>query len=96
MNQQEFKYTYYAWRSDDEGGCSICYSEDFSPYKDYYPETGWRAKPSKKIADFNTALELADLLIAGSPWFYKDKSLAIKDAEEMINSFINEEEYKEY
>jgi hypothetical protein len=55
------KYTLYAWRSDDEGGLNICKCEDFTPSRGYNPESGWRARPSEKIGDFDTAEELAAL-----------------------------------
>ena len=57
-------YTLYAWRADDEGGWSICKRENFSPQRDYYPESGWRAQPSQRIGDFDTTEELADLIFA--------------------------------
>ena len=85
------KYTLYAWRTDDECGLDICFSSEFSSSTGYYPETGWRAEPSVKIGEFNTVSELADLLIADDPLYYKDKDkkFAIDDATEMFNWFKN-------
>lgn len=60
-------YTLFAWFADDEGGYSICRSEDFSPNLNYYPESGWRARPSVKIGDFNTFEELVQLILLDSP-----------------------------
>lgn len=82
------KYTLYAWIADDESGVDICFSEEFSPSLGYRPESGWRARPSKKIGEFDTVSELADLLIADAPLYYKDdKNLAINEAAEMLNWF---------
>jgi hypothetical protein len=69
----KFKYTLYAWLADDEGGMNICKCEDFTPKKEYNPESGWRAMPSVKIGDFDTAEELAKLA-----------QISVKEAEEWM------------
>ena len=56
------KFTLYSFKADDEGGYNICKSDEFTPMRDYRPWTGWRAKKSVKIADFNTTEELAMIL----------------------------------
>ena len=73
------KYTLYLWRTDDEAGYDMVESERFSPSYDYRPETGWRAKPSVKIGEFNTIEELAELLMKEDPE-YLTSELAMKDA----------------
>ena len=69
------KYTLYYFRSDNEGGYGICYSDEWSPRVGYEPWTGWRARPSEFVGNFNTAEELADLT---------DGWLSIEEAKEMI------------
>lgn len=56
------KFTLYAFRTDNEGGYRICKSDDFTPNLGYEPLSGWRAKKSTKIADFDTVEELAMIL----------------------------------
>ena len=48
------KFTLYSFSADDEGGYGICKSEKFTPELVYKPWTGWRARKSEKIADFDT------------------------------------------
>ena len=72
-----YKYTLYAWTADDEGGLAICLYDEFSIYRGYRPETGWRAQPSVKIGDFNTAEELANLA-----------EITTDKAQEWIDDFI--------
>lgn len=55
-------YTLYAWIADNEGGYAVCKSAEFTSERDYKPETGWRAKPSEKIAEFDTDDELISIL----------------------------------
>ncbi len=55
-------YTLYAWLADNEGGYSVCKTQEFTPERDYLPNTGWRARPSEKIAEFDTADELISIL----------------------------------
>lgn len=86
----EPKYTLYAWCADDEGGLSICNFGEFTPKRDYHPESGWRAQPSVKIGDFTTASELAALLYKDCPEFYKDENHALVKATEWL------QEYKEW
>ena len=59
---EEKRYTLYAWRTDDEGGYSVCKREEFSPQRNYHPESGPWAHPSQKVGDFNTLEELTNLL----------------------------------
>ena len=79
------KYTLYVWTSDDEGGYGICLASEFSPSIGYKPESGWRARPSVKVGDFNTVSELADLLFADDPDAFIDKSGAYIDAIDMMD-----------
>ena len=88
------KYTLYAWCADNEGGIAICNFGEFSPNRDYYPESGWRAQPSTKIGDFSTVSELADLLYKDNNGWYANKSEALKDATEMMERY-NELEAEE-
>lgn len=55
-------YILYAWMADNEGGYAVCKSDEFTPERDYKPETGWMAKPSEKIAEFDTDSELISIL----------------------------------
>lgn len=55
-------YTLYAWMADNEGGYAVCKTEEFTPERDYFPQTGWRASLSEKIAEFDTDDELASIL----------------------------------
>ena len=59
---EEKLYTFYAWRTDDEGGYDVCQREEFSPSLRYHPESGPWARPSIKIGDFNTLEELTKLI----------------------------------
>ena len=43
------RYTLYAWRSDDEGGYGICFSDEFSSSLNYQPESGCNAVPSERL-----------------------------------------------
>jgi hypothetical protein len=86
------KYTLYVWIADDEGGYAICRAEEFSPKRNFYPESGWRAKPSVKIGDFSTVSELADLLYADLPEVYQRKEDAIIEATEMMRHYKEWEE----
>ena len=83
----EYKYTLYAWRSDDEGDFGICKCGDFTPNLNYHPESGWRARPSVKIGDFNTAEELAELaeisIEEANEWFAE---INMKDSPKIIIS----------
>lgn len=36
------KFTLYYFKADDEGGYGVCKSKDFTPMRDYRPQTGWR------------------------------------------------------
>ncbi len=56
------QYTFYYWESDESAGYRVCLTEEFSPQKDYRPETGWGARPSIKVGEFNTLEELADII----------------------------------
>ena len=56
------KFTLYSFSADDEGGYGICKSDDFTPDLGYEPLSGWRAKKSTKIDDFDTVEELAMIL----------------------------------
>ena len=56
------KFTLYSFSADDEGGYGVCKSEKFTPELGYKPWTGWRARKSEKIADFDTTEELAMIL----------------------------------
>lgn len=78
------KYTLYEWIADDEGGYGICLASEFTPNRGYHPESGWRAKPSVKLGDFNTVSELADLLFANDPDWFADKPGAFIEATNML------------
>lgn len=56
------EFTFYYWQSDDEGGYLICRTEEFSPKRNFQPDTGWRAIPSQKVGEFNTVEELAEII----------------------------------
>ena len=56
------KYAVYDWMADDEGGTDICLAEEWTPMRDYYPESGWRAKPSTLVGYVDTVDELAHML----------------------------------
>ena len=56
------KYALYDWLADDEGGFGVCLSKDWNPSVGYYPETGWMARPSILVGDFDTVEECAKLL----------------------------------
>lgn len=86
------EYTLYAWRSDNEGGIAICKSSEFTPNRNYYPESGWRAKPSIKIGDFSTVSELADLLYKDNDCWYINEDEALEDATEMMKRYLESEE----
>lgn len=58
------KYTLYFWIADNEGGYGVCLREAFTPLLGYNPNSGWRAKPSEKIGDFDSLAELAQLIKA--------------------------------
>lgn len=85
-----YLYTAYHWRSDDEGGIGICKYGEWTPSKGYYPESGPWARPSVKIGDFNTATELANLLMADNPewWTYET---AMQEAKELIEWYKDED-----
>lgn len=87
----EHKYTLYVWCADNEGGYGICPYGEFTPYKGYHPESGWRARPSVKIGDFTTATELASLLYHDCPECYKDENQALKEATEWLQEYQDEE-----
>ena len=57
-------YTLYYWDSDNEGGIAICRTEEFSPERNFQPETGCRARPSVAIGEFNTVEELGELIFS--------------------------------
>ena len=59
---EEKLYTFYAWRTDDEGGWDVCKREEWSPSLRYHPESGPWARPSRKIGDFNTLEELTEII----------------------------------
>ena len=88
------KYTLYAGCSDDEGGYGICLASEFTPNCGYCPESGWRAKPSVKIGDFNTVSELADLLYVDDPNWFVDEPGAFMEAVSMMASYDGKEEGK--
>lgn len=85
-------YALYSWRADDEGGISMCFASDWSPRKDYYPRSGWRARPSVLIGEFDTIHELAELLMVhDNNWKERvtfDKWL--EEAQELIDEFLEE------
>ena len=56
------EFTFYWWQSDDEGGYAICKTKEFSPKRNFQPDTGWRARPSVKVGEFNTVEELGELI----------------------------------
>ena len=56
------KYVVYDWRADDEGGTGIYLANEWSTMVGYCPESGWRARPSVKIGEFDTVEELAKIL----------------------------------
>jgi hypothetical protein len=56
------EFTFYWWQSDDEGGYAICRTEEFSPKRNFQPESGWRARPSVKVGEFNTVEELGEII----------------------------------
>jgi hypothetical protein len=80
------KFTVYSWRADDEGGIDVCLTNEFNPSLRYNPYSGWRARPSKKIGEFNTIDELADVLFANNPEFFETKENAIQDAKWMYSN----------
>lgn len=86
--KEEFKmektYALYSWCADDEGGYGVCLSEKFTPNLNYNPQSGWRARPSVLVGNFNTVEELADLLIADWPEYYDTKEFAIAEAQNMM------------
>lgn len=64
------KYTLYAWFADDEGGTAVCLTKDFTPMRNYNPESGCHAMPSEKLGEFNTLDELSQLLFDTSDGYY--------------------------
>ena len=89
------KYTLYAWCADDEGGYAICNCGEFTPNRNYHPESGWRAKPSVKIGDFDTVRELAELLYNDSPAYWDSVDYAMIEATEMMQRRKAWEEYRD-
>lgn len=81
------KFTVYAWYADDEGGLAVCLTEKFIPSLGYNPMSGWRAKPSEKIGEFNTIDELADVLFKDDPEWYESKENAMQEAKWMYNEY---------
>lgn len=73
-------FTLYVWIADDEGGYGICRCGEFSPKLNYYPLSGWRAKPSEKIGDFTTKEELTNLLFAYDPEWFETIEMAEEEA----------------
>ena len=86
------KYTLYVWQSDNEGGYAICKTESFSQMLGYDPDSGWRAKPSITIGEFNTIDEGAHLLYRDGPGFYKNLNSARNDIIEMLRLIEDDEE----
>lgn len=86
------KFTVYSWRTDDEGDIDVCLTEKFSPSLKYDPYSGWRARPSIKIGEFDTVDELADVLFADSPEFFETKENALTEAMYLYNKCISLEE----
>lgn len=74
------KYTVYSWYADDEGGLGVCLTEEFNPSLGYNPLSGWRAKPSEKLGEFNTIEELTDIIFDSDPEWYGTKEYAMEDA----------------
>lgn len=58
------EFTLYVFRSDDEGGYGVCKTAEWSPKIGYNPESGWRAKPSEKVGEFDSVEELANILMS--------------------------------
>ena len=81
------KFTYYAWRDDDEGGCSLCLTKDYK--KHYNPLTGPHARPSEIIATFDTAEEFAQILKDDEWGKIKSDEEYLADAEKYIQSVLN-------
>ena len=73
-------YTLFAWCADNEGGYSICLSEKFSAKTAYDPGSGWRARPSVKIGEFDTIEELTSLIYTDDPEWFADLDEAMKEA----------------
>ena len=83
-------YTLFTWFADDEGGYSICRSEDFSPNLNYYPASGWRARPSVKIGDFTTIEELTNLLFAHDQEWFETIEMAELEARLLMAHYLNQ------
>ena len=77
---EEKLYTFYAWRTDDEGGYDVCRKYEFSPSLRYRPESGPWARPSRKIGDFNTLEDLTELLLENFKECYSSREIAAEDA----------------
>ena len=71
-------YTLYWWETDDEGGYGICACGEFIP-------------DSKRIGNFNTTSELADLLYADDPSWFVDEPGAFMEAMNMMRSYKERE-----
>lgn len=90
---EEKLYTFYAWRTDDEGGCDVCKREEFSPTLRYHPESGPWARHSIKIGDFNTLEELAEIIFEEfKDCFGLSREAALEDAKAYMDDFREREE----
>lgn len=79
------KYALYAWMSDNEGGYGICEANKFTPRIGYDPESGWRARPSVRIGEFDTAEQLAAIMVWDDPGMFANDVEAVQGARLLMN-----------
>ena len=85
------QFTYYWWQSDDEGGYLICRTEEFSPQRNFQPESGWRACPSIKVGEFDTVEELGEIIYKENEGqFSREECYA--DAQMQFNWYLEDQE----
>ena len=85
------QFTYYWWQSDDEGGYAICKTEEFSPSRNFQPESGWRARPSVKVGEFDTWEELGEIIYAENDGDFP-KEDCYEEAEQLFNWYLEDQE----
>lgn len=74
------RYALYAWMADNEGGYGVCEAEKFTPSLGYDPESGWIARPSVRIGEFDTVQQLAMLMTWDSTGMFANDVDAVRGA----------------
>ena len=66
------KYILYEWFSGDEGGQGVCLANEYKPI--------FNGFNTDKIGEFNTLIELVDILFSNFPDWYANVQEASNDA----------------